>query len=116
MSLFDALIAGHLAGDFLGQTAWMADNKAARLGPLAVHSLVYTLAVWAAALLAGGLPLWALPVLFLSHVALDQRTFVRFWVRRVQGVHRQADAWLYVVGDQAFHVLVLFAICAIARP
>lgn len=114
MSLFDALVVGHLVGDFLAQTAWMADNKASRLGPLVVHSLVYTLFVGAAGRLEGGLPVWALPVLFVSHALLDQRAFVRFWVRTVQGVHREADVWLYVVADQAFHVLVLAGICWLA--
>lgn len=107
MSLFDALLAGHLVGDFLGQTAWMADNKASRLLPLLVHSLVYALIVAGAGALHGGLGPSALPVLFVSHAVLDRRTFVRFWVRKIQGVHRESDAWLYVVADQAFHILVL---------
>lgn len=116
VSLFDALFVGHLVGDYLAQTAWMADHKATRAGPLLVHALVYSLAVAAAGRIQGGLPLWALPVLFASHVVLDRRAFVRFWVRTVQGVHRAGDRWLYISGDQAMHVLVLGAIAFLARP
>lgn len=117
MSLFDALLVGHLVGDFLVQTAWMADNKATRILPLLVHVTIYGLAVVAAGGILvphGRFLFWALPVLIVTHAALDQRSFVRFWVRSVQGVHRDEDRWLYVVGDQVFHVLVLAVIAVVA--
>lgn len=45
MSVFDTLLLGHLIGDFLLQTSWMAENKAKHILPLLVHSLVYTVSI-----------------------------------------------------------------------
>lgn len=113
MSIFDVLLLGHLVGDFLFQTNWMARLKSSRWDALAVHAAVYTACVWAAAGL-GGATLGALPVvlLFVSHVVLDQRAFVRWWARTVGGISRAEDQWLLVVIDQVFHLLILAAVSA----
>jgi hypothetical protein len=47
MSLFDTLLIGHFVGDFLFQTAWMADGKKKRIVHLIVHAAVYTLCIFA---------------------------------------------------------------------
>lgn len=107
VNLFEFLIVGHLVGDFLFQTGWMAKNKAVRWLPLLTHSAVYTLIVGLFALLGGGLSFWALAVIFLGHVVLDRKTFVSFWVRRVQTASGPEAGWLGVIADQIFHVLFL---------
>ena len=38
-------LIGHLMGDFLLQTGWMARQKKTRWAPLLAHALVYALAI-----------------------------------------------------------------------
>lgn len=104
MSLFAWLFIGHLAGDFILQTGWMA-KKTYSKAALFVHCIVYSLIIYIAAVPAGGISLLAFFVIFLSHLILDQRSFVRFWVRKINN----ADdlQWMGVVVDQCFHLLVL---------
>ena len=48
------MFVGHLIGDFLLQTAWMADRKENQWIPLLVHCFVYTATITLLALPAGG--------------------------------------------------------------
>lgn len=107
MSEFDALFVGHLIGDFLFQTGWMAKYKATKWGPLLAHAVVYTVVVALIGWAFGGISAWAIALIFISHVLLDRRGFVSWWSRRIQGVVRPADAWVTVVADQVFHVIML---------
>ncbi|RJX20036.1 MAG: DUF3307 domain-containing protein [Ammonifex sp.] len=109
MTLFEWLLAGHLVGDFLLQTRWMAENKTALWFPLAVHSTVYTAAVTLFSLAAGGLSPPAVIIVFLSHLFLDRRGFVNLWARYLN--RSDDNKWLKIMIDQTLHVLVLvFAI------
>ncbi|AYC28463.1 DUF3307 domain-containing protein [Paenisporosarcina cavernae] len=106
MTPFAYLFIGHLIGDFLLQTSWMAKNKATHWGALVVHCSVYTLAV----VLVGiwGSIDWsfiAIGLLFLSHMLLDRRTFNMWWNRVV--MQNTTEKWLFVVTDQVFHLIVL---------
>lgn len=104
MNMFAWLFVGHLVGDFLLQTGWMA-KKTSNYLALIVHSMVYTLVVVAFSLLAGGLDYKAVAVILFSHLILDQRRFVEFWVRVVNNA---ADLpWINIVVDQCFHLIVL---------
>ena len=108
MNIFEALLIGHLIGDFLLQPRWMAANKADKWLPLAAHAAVYTVSVVALGSVFGSIHIWAIALLFLSHVGLDQRRFVRWWSRVVQGVTPGGpDAWVTVMADQSFHLMVL---------
>lgn len=91
LSLFDALLVGHLVGDFLLQNRWMAERKSTQWPPLLVHSLIYTACVTAAGLLGGGLPWPAVLLVFLSHVVLDRQSFVTWWGRRIQTLRGPAE-------------------------
>ncbi|AEG16305.1 hypothetical protein Desku_2793 [Desulfofundulus kuznetsovii DSM 6115] len=105
MNLFSWLLVGHLIGDFLLQTRWMAEGKIRHWFPLVVHALVYTAAVYLSSLLAGGLSLPATALVFLAHLVLDRRLLVDFWARRITGT---VDIpWLSVIIDQSWHVVVL---------
>jgi hypothetical protein len=107
MNLFAWLLVGHLVGDFLLQTRWMAEGKTARWWPLLAHSTVYTGAVALLALPAGGLSWRGLALVFLAHLVLDRRRFVQFWVRRVTGA--AGVPWLVIMTDQSWHIVVLAA-------
>lgn len=105
MTLFGWLLVGHLVGDFLLQTRWMAENKADQWFPLIVHCTVYTAVVALLALPAGGLSLPAIALIFFSHLVLDRRTFVDFWARKITDSNE--GQWLKIMQDQAWHVIVL---------
>jgi len=104
MNIFCWMLVGHMVGDFLLQTGWMA-KKTINMASLITHCLVYALAVYVSTLPAGGLSVTALLVIFVSHLVLDQRKFVFFWVSRVNKA--ESLQWMNIVIDQSFHLLVL---------
>jgi hypothetical protein len=104
------LLVGHLAGDFLLQNRWMAENKSARLLPLLAHSAVYACAVWLASLPCGGLGVRGVLLVFASHVALDNRKFVTWWCERVTrcgATESASSGFLVFAADQAWHAVFL---------
>lgn len=107
MSQFDTLLIGHLIGDFLFQTGWMAQYKSTKWLPLITHVLVYTIVISLFGWFSGGLTWLAILLVFLSHLFLDRRTFVVFWVRRIQTAKGPSEAWLTIVADQIFHLIIL---------
>lgn len=115
LSLFDWLLVGHVVGDFLLQTGWMAERKSVDWLPLVLHATVYTACVAAAGLLAGGFPWEAVLFVFLTHLLLDRRGFVGWWGRHVQTLAPPAQVWMPVVTDQAFHVVVLWLSVLLTR-
>lgn len=114
MSQFDYLLIGHLIGDFLLQTSWMAKHKATKWLPLLAHVAVYTVVVSAVGVLSGGLSLAAIALIFFSHIVLDRKTFVAFWVRKVQTAKGPEQAWLCIVADQIFHIIMIAIAIAIS--
>lgn len=107
MTKFEYLLIGHLIGDFLLQTSWMAQHKATRWLPLLTHVTIYTVVVGLMGSLAGGLSVEAIVLIFLSHIFLDRKTFVAFWVKHVQTVKNNEQPWLLIMADQIFHIIVL---------
>lgn len=114
MSQFDYLLIGHLIGDFLLQSSWMAKNKATKWLPLLTHVLVYTIVVSIFGGVSGGLSLAAIALIFISHIVLDRKTFVAFWVRNVQTAKGAEQAWLCIMADQIFHIIILAIAIAIS--
>lgn len=105
MSLFSLMFVGHLVGDFLLQTSWMADNKRGEWFPLLVHCFIYTVTVALFALPAGGLSVIAIVILFIAHVLFDKSNFVFLWLKYVS---RSPDnTWLKIVQDQVWHIVIL---------
>ncbi|RFU69542.1 DUF3307 domain-containing protein [Peribacillus saganii] len=108
MSAFDILLIGHLIGDYLFQTNWMAMNKAKKWDALLVHSAVYTLCIALIAWIGfGGLSLLDILIILLSHIFLDRRTFIVWWVRNVMRSDPNAVGWLVIMTDQVFHIIIL---------
>ncbi|MHB1125624.1 MAG: DUF3307 domain-containing protein [Bacillota bacterium] len=99
------LIVGHMAGDYLFQTRWMANNKTRDWSPLLVHSTVYTGLVWLFSLPPGGIGPGGVLLVLISHLVLDRRRAVAWWTRTIC----QADdlPWMLMVVDQSWHLLVL---------
>ena len=105
MTIFAWLFVGHLVGDFLLQTTWMAENKDKSWFPLLVHSSVYTLAVSLLAMPAGGLSAAGIALIFLAHIFLDRRIFIEFWAKKITG--SDTIVWLKIMLDQTWHIIVL---------
>jgi nicotinamide riboside transporter PnuC len=114
MSQFDYLLIGHLIGDFLLQTSWMAQYKATKWFPLLTHVSIYTLVIALFGFLSGGLSLVGLAIIFIGHIILDRKTFVTFWVKKIQMVKRPHETWLSIVADQIFHLILLAIAIAIS--
>lgn len=105
MTLFDWLLIGHLVGDYLLQTRWMAERKASEWLPLLAHCAAYTAVVTLLALPAGGLSLPAAALVFCSHLLLDRRELVNFWAQKI--TRSENSGWLKIMLDQAWHVVIL---------
>lgn len=114
MNQFDVLLIGHLIGDFLLQTGWMAKYKATKWLPLLTHVSVYTAVIAVLGTFSGGLSLTALAIVFFGHILLDRKTFVMFWVQRVQTAKGPEKVWLSIVADQIFHIILLAIAIAIS--
>jgi hypothetical protein len=99
------LIVGHMVGDFLFQTRWMAENKGSQWDALLIHCFLYTIIIAVFALPAGGLTWWSLLFILLAHIVLDRRGFTRWWLKNIN----KADDmfWLMIVHDQTWHLLAL---------
>ncbi|REB10129.1 DUF3307 domain-containing protein [Sporosarcina sp. BI001-red] len=114
MTLFSYLIVGHLIGDYLLQTNWMASGKATKWAPLLTHCFVYTSVVSVAFLISTGMiSFWMVVIIFLSHIILDRRRFVAWWALAIMGVKEGEPAWLLIIADQVFHIIVLAIIAHI---
>lgn len=108
MSPFIYLLLGHLVGDYLFQTKWMAINKATQWIALLVHSTTYTFFIALAAWWGDvDLSLLSYASIWVSHVILDRRTFVAWWTRTIMRNRDPEIAWLTIIVDQTFHILVL---------
>jgi len=107
IDIFAFMLIGHLAGDFLLQTSWMADNKVDSWAPLFIHSLIYTASVAIFAFFVEGLSLTALAVIFIGHIIIDKRSFVDFWAKHVNNL--SGSSWIKIVQDQSWHIIILAA-------
>jgi hypothetical protein len=100
-------IIGHLVGDYLLQSDWMAEGKKRSSGICAIHCALWTGSVMA---LAGWWAWWVGPTLFITHFAQD-RTQVILWFMRVTGKAGFATGpmapWSIVAVDNSFHLLTL---------
>lgn len=114
MTVFSYMLIGHFIGDYLFQTSWMAMNKTKQWIPLVIHSLIYTLIVTAVVYLGYGLlPLNAIILMIGSHIILDRRTFVKWWVKNVMKTNGKDAGWLIIMADQIFHLIILGVIAHI---
>lgn len=112
MLIFPWLLLGHLIGDWMLQTDWMARNKRGRWWSLecVVHCLVYTVAVasvvWFvdhSAISPSQLGLVFVTIL-ISHWLIDGFNLADLWGRFIN--QTQAD-YVRIVVDQTMHLIVL---------
>ncbi len=102
-------VVAHLLADWLLQNEWMARHKRDLRHPAAwVHSAIHLFCMlfvfsWPAALVIG-----------ISHLLIDTRLPVRWWIERVKRMPaKPQSAALEVALDQVFHLLLLAAVALV---
>jgi hypothetical protein len=118
MTVFEWLIVGHLIGDWLLQTEYQAMNKARGKflnWALWSHCIIYAVSV-SIPMAFLGIKLWWGVLVFASHLFLDRRWPVVWWIRFAKRTSEEAvknNFWLVVTVDQVIHILILAAVAAI---
>ena len=117
--MFAVFIVCHLAGDYLLQTDWQAENKRGGLGgnpnarrALLSHVTTYTLAfvpafVWLADEI-GAEVIAVAAAIFVTHLVQDDGRLLTAYIARVKGPGAVANRSVAVAVDQSFHMLILF--------
>jgi hypothetical protein len=106
------LLVGHMAGDYLFQTSWMATQKTKYRPALAIHAAVYACSVWIASLPAGGLSPFPVLFLFVTHAIVDERTLTLWWCKHIT---KSKHMWLAIMTDQTIHVVILALTCLLEQ-
>lgn len=109
-------LIGHLIGDYLLQTDWMAQNKKRATWPCLVHVVIYTLAVgmltfW---------PWWALAVVAVTHFVQDRTGIIAWWMKlrwKDQSSFMQPPLgpWSIIVVDNVWHLVTLYGLSLIVN-
>lgn len=108
----------HLAGDYLLQNDWMAQNKTKAHLPALIHALAYSALF---ALIAPSVLAWA--VIFSTHFLIDRYRLAAYWVRfynRVpaleagpfgyaKGKPDYMAFWLLIIIDNTLHLCINYA-------
>lgn len=125
VEIFVVLVVSHLAGDFLAQTEWQAQNKYGGLGgraesrrALGLHLLTYTLCflpafAWLADSL-GWVTFAVAALVAVPHLVQDDGRLLTAYLRRVKHSGARPGDSVYVAVDQSLHLLSLFAVALLA--
>ncbi len=112
MTVFEGLILAHLFGDWLLQTEYEAMNKAGGRflnAALLKHCLFYTLS-FVPVFIAFHLSWYWLLVIFASHLFIDRRWPVVWWISVIKRTSKESinkNFWLVVAVDQVIHIFIL---------
>lgn len=114
MKLFIVLYIAHKIADYLLQTDYQARMKSTNIAPLITHCLIYTVTVMSFAYLFTGFFSWAaILVMFLSHLIIDNQTFLHWWAKYIKRMPEPSNKNVKMTLlelDQSFHYIVLFII------
>ena len=131
LTTFEALIMGHVLGDYFFQNNWMAQRKGSSYFSCVVHCLIYTFFVCA---MVAWNPYFAAMV-FVSHFFVDKWSLADSWLRVIRGrtltgfltkghvgtpkvltedeqenyciLRGGFTAVVYVIADNAFHIMLM---------
>ena len=102
------ILIGHLIGDYVLQTDWMASNKKRwdLIGWLSciIHCLVWTLSI---SFMVGFKTLDVIILLFLSHLIIDKTNIVKFYLNTFR-IMPEPDLWKIIIVDNTFHLLIVY--------
>lgn len=119
MTMFEALVLAHLFGDWVLQTGHQAMNKMKGKFwnmALVAHCLWYTIS-FIPVFWFYGIPWHWLTLVYFSHMFLDRRWPVEWWIVKVKLTSREILAnlfWLVIAVDQIFHVLIIALIAVLS--
>lgn len=104
------IILGHLVGDYLLQSDWMALNKK-KVGvegwiPCLIHCLIWTISM---ILFIGKLNIILFLGLFLSHLILD-RTNLVVWLLNATRIMPNPATWKVIIVDNTLHLLMVYGL------
>jgi hypothetical protein len=119
--VFAVFLVSHLAGDYLLQTEWQAQNKHGGLGSDPVHrrALVEHIATYGLAFVpafvwvATDVGWWVVVVsvaVLLPHLVQDDGRPVLAYLRVVKHTRAGPAEFIFIAVDQSLHVLALFAV------
>ena len=116
----------HVVGDFLLQTDWQARNKWGGLGrdptsrrALVAHVLSYGVAfvpafVWLAGDLGAAGVLGIAALVLIPHLVQDDGRLLMRYIEVVKRTRVERNQPLFVMVDQSFHAIALFAAALVA--
>lgn len=111
------MLLGHLVGDYIFQTDFLAQNKTTRSWVCLVHCLLYTFAV--AVFCYAWFPLWGYAFVCGVHFPIDRFGLAHWWM---QGSGQAAFSdksgpfwpWSVIMVDNISHLLTLYAVAKVA--
>jgi hypothetical protein len=119
--VFAVFVLSHLAGDYLLQTEWEAENKHGGLGHdrvrrralfshIATYGLAFVPALTWLATDIGGWVATAAAAILIPHLVQDDGRLVLSYLRVVKRTRADPADFIYIAVDQTFHLLALFAV------
>ena len=105
ISNFTILVLTHFISDIFIQPSSWAINKTKSFKPLLYHSLQYT-ALFVIPFYLLELNWLCLPLIFLTHLAIDSRKPLIWWNKVVKR-EKNPPEWLVILQDQILHIIVL---------
>jgi hypothetical protein len=107
------IILGHLVGDYLFQSDWMALNKKSKgfKGLLAcvIHCLIWTISMM---IFTNNYNVLLALTLFISHFILD-RTKLVVWYLNTLKIMPNPSMWKVIIVDNTLHLLMVYGLLKI---
>ena len=116
-------LLGHLVGDYLLQTNWMALGKKSKTLPCIVHCLIWTACVslsifpelLTAAATSNVKTAFVFSLLFLSHFILDGYNIIEWWLGLIKSRSWRSMTRIYEHGKPSLEKQVLIAYTALVQ-
>lgn len=106
------IILGHMIGDYLLQSDWMALNKKSKnakgLIACIVHCIIWSVSVYMFTFW-NTKSLLIFVLLFLSHFVLDRTNLVK-WYCNVTHIMPNPTVWKIIIVDNTLHLLMIWII------
>lgn len=101
------IILGHLVGDYLLQSDWMALNKK-KIGAKGLISCIIHCLIWTTSMMLfiGKLNIALFLGLFISHLILD-RTNLVVWFLNATRIMPNPAMWKIIIVDNTLHLLMV---------
>lgn len=116
METLASAFIGHLIGDYILQTDWMASKKKLQTIPCLIHCLLWTLSV---TVMSGWWHWIPISFLFITHFAQDRTYLIRNWMR-LMGQENFATGpyapWSMVIVDNTWHLLQIWFVWKVLTP